>query len=124
MFLPLFIVFWYLARSSAGSRRRLKLRHSTYSDAEMQTLRLTALIMWILFAAHAFSTAYTTLGASELMNHMMSLIPGGQWGALVFMLLVLPLLGMVLDPVGIILITCRSSCQWCSPMDGIQSGSE
>ena len=71
----------------------------------MQTLRLTALIMWILFAAHAFSTAYTTLGANELMNHMMSLIPGGQWGSLAFMLVVLLLLGMVLDPVGIMLIT-------------------
>jgi TRAP-type mannitol/chloroaromatic compound transport system permease large subunit len=61
--------------------------------------------MWILFAAHAFSTAYTTLGASDLMNHLMSLIPGGQWGALAFMLFVLLLLGMVLDPVGIMLIT-------------------
>ena len=50
-------------------------------------------------------TAYTTLGANELMNHMMSLIPGGQWGALAFMLVVLLLLGMVLDPVGIMLIT-------------------
>jgi len=82
-----------------------KLSFDVLNDAAMQTLKLTALIMWILFAAHGFSTAYTTLGANELMNHLMTLIPGGQWGALAFMLVVLLLLGMVLDPVGIMLIT-------------------
>jgi len=75
------------------------------SDAALSTLKLTALIMWILFAAHAFSTAYTALGASSLISNLMSYIPGGKWGALAFMLLVLFLFGMVLDPVGIMLIT-------------------
>jgi tripartite ATP-independent transporter DctM subunit len=74
-------------------------------ESGLQTLRLTALIMWILFAAHAFSTAYTTLGAHEFIQGLMSHIPGGKWGALVFMMVVLLLLGMVLDPVGIMLIT-------------------
>lgn len=82
-----------------------KLTYAVLSDSAMQTLRLTALIMWILFAAHAFSTAYTTLGANELMNHLVSQVPGGEWGALIFILVVLLVLGMVLDPVGIMLIT-------------------
>jgi tripartite ATP-independent transporter DctM subunit len=73
--------------------------------AAIQTLRLTTLIMWILFAAHAFSTAYTTLGAHDFIQGLMAQIPGGKWGALAFMLFVLFLLGMVLDPVGIMLIT-------------------
>jgi tripartite ATP-independent transporter DctM subunit len=73
--------------------------------AAIQTVRLTTLIMWILFAAHAFSTAYTTLGAHEFIQGLMSYIPGGKWGALAFMVFVLFLLGMVLDPVGIMLIT-------------------
>ena len=75
------------------------------SDSAVKTLRLTALIMWILFAAHAFSTAYTTLGAHEFIQGLMTYIPGGKWGALAFMMFVLLLLGMVLDPVGIMLIT-------------------
>lgn len=74
-------------------------------ESALNTLRLTALIMWILFAAHAFSTAYTTLGAHDFIQSLMSHIPGGKWGALVFMMVVLLLLGMVLDPVGIMLIT-------------------
>lgn len=74
-------------------------------DSAISTLRLTTMIMWILFAAHAFSTAYTALGAQTLIEHMMSFIPGGKWGSLAFMLGVLFILGMVLDPVGIMLIT-------------------
>ncbi|KAA0909809.1 TRAP transporter large permease [Aquicoccus porphyridii] len=74
-------------------------------DAAISTLKLTALIMWILFAAHAFSAAYTALGAQSLIANLMSYIPGGEWGALFFMLVVLFFFGMVLDPVGIMLIT-------------------
>ena len=74
-------------------------------DAAISTLKLTALVMWILFAAHAFSTAYTALGAHGLIQNLMGYIPGGKWGALAFMLFVLFLFGMVLDPVGIMLIT-------------------
>lgn len=77
----------------------------TLRHGAVQTLRLTALIMWILFAAHAFSTAYTTLGAHDFIQDLMTYIPGGKWGALAFMIFVLFLLGMVLDPVGIMLIT-------------------
>ena len=73
--------------------------------ASIETLKLTALVMWILFAAHAFSTAYTALGAQSLISNVMDMIPGGRWGALFFMLMVLFFLGMVLDPVGIMLIT-------------------
>jgi TRAP-type mannitol/chloroaromatic compound transport system permease large subunit len=45
---------------SSAIHRRLSFK--VLNDAAIQTLQLTALIMWILFAAHAFSTAYTTLG--------------------------------------------------------------
>lgn len=74
-------------------------------EAAIATLKLTALVMWILFAAHAFSTAYTALGAQSLISGVMEYLPGGRWGALFFMLMVLFFFGMVLDPVGIMLIT-------------------
>ncbi|WP_290686920.1 MULTISPECIES: TRAP transporter large permease [unclassified Haematobacter] len=82
-----------------------KFTRSVLWDSAISTLRLTTMIMWILFAAHAFSTAYTALGAQTLIEHLMSFIPGGKWGSLAFMLGVLFILGMVLDPVGIMLIT-------------------
>ena len=91
------------AMIAAGINRKLSI--GVLREAAMSTLKLTALIMWILFAAHAFSTAYTTLGAHDFIQDLVSLIPGGKWGALAFMIFVLFLLGMVLDPVGIMLIT-------------------
>ena len=91
------------AMVTTGVNRQLS--WAVIRDASVATLKLTALIMWILFAAHAFSTAYTALGAQSLIQDMMNLVPGGRWGSLVFMLAVLFILGMVLDPVGIMLIT-------------------
>jgi tripartite ATP-independent transporter DctM subunit len=74
-------------------------------QACMRTFHLTAMVMWILFAAHAFSTAYNAMGAQSFIMGLMGYIPGGEWGALVAILVIIFLLAMVLDPVGIMLIT-------------------
>lgn len=123
VFLPLFIVFLVLGAIFGGfatpteaaalgvfgalvaSAVHRKLKMSVLTEAGAATLRLTAMIMWILFSAHAFSTAYSTLGANSLVDDLMLAIPGGEYGALAFMMFVLVILGMVLDPVGIMLIT-------------------
>lgn len=75
------------------------------SEACMRTFSLTAMVMWILFAAHAFSTAYNAMGAQSFILGIMEYVPGGPWGALIVILVILFLLAMVLDPVGIMLIT-------------------
>lgn len=74
-------------------------------EASVRTFSLTGMVMWILFAAHAFSTAYNAMGAQGFIEGLLQYIPGGQWGALGAILIILFLLGMVLDPVGIMLIT-------------------
>ena len=84
--------------------------HGTFSwamlsDACIRTFRLTAMVMWILFAAHAFSTAYNAMGAQSFIVGIMDYVPGGAWGSLIAILVILFLLAMVLDPVGIMLIT-------------------
>lgn len=91
------------AMVATGINRQLS--WAVIRDSSIATIKLTALIMWILFAAHAFSTAYSALGAQSLIQDLMTSVPGGRWGALLFMLFMLFLLGMVLDPVGIMLIT-------------------
>jgi len=45
------------------------------------------------------------MGAQQVVMDLMAAIPGGEWGALAAMLLLLLLMGMVLDPIGIMLIT-------------------
>ena len=82
-----------------------KLTWSLLRESCLRTFKLSGMIMWILFGAHAFSAAYQSMGAQSLIREMMTGIPGGAWGTIVFIEFVLLLLGMVLDPVGIMLIT-------------------
>ncbi len=123
IFLPIFIIFIVLGAIFGGfatvteaaavgvfgalvaSAVNRKLSWKIISEASLRTFRLTTIITWIVFAAHAYSMAYTAMGAEEFITHLTAQIPGGKWGALAFMMFVLLLLGMVLDPVGIMLIT-------------------
>ncbi len=91
------------AMISAALHRQLT--WSLMRESLLRTFKLTGMIMWILFAAHAFSAAYQGMGAQSFIEGLMAYIPGGPWGTIVFMQMVLLLLGMVLDPVGIMLIT-------------------
>ena len=74
-------------------------------DASIRTFKLTGMIMWILFAAHAFSAAYQSMGAQELIEGVITGIPGGPWAVIITMMVIVFFLAMVLDPVGIMLIT-------------------
>jgi tripartite ATP-independent transporter DctM subunit len=71
----------------------------------IRTLRLTGMIMWILFGAYCFSAAYHGMGAPHFIEDLMQYIPGGPWGTIVFIQIVIFILAMVLDPAGIMMIT-------------------
>jgi tripartite ATP-independent transporter DctM subunit len=73
-------------------------------EACIRTFRLTGMIMWILFGAYCFSAAYHGMGAAHLIEHIMQFIPGGPWGTIIFIQIVIFLLAMVLDPAGIMMI--------------------
>jgi len=74
-------------------------------EANLRTLKLTGMIMWILFGAYCFSAAYHGMGAPQLIEDIMGHIPGGPWGTIIFIQVVIFLLAMVLDPAGIMMIT-------------------
>jgi tripartite ATP-independent transporter DctM subunit len=78
---------------------------SLIKEAAMRTLRLTGMIMWILFGAYCFSAAYHGMGANQLMENVMQHIPGGPWGTIIFIQLIIFVLAMVLDPAGIMMIS-------------------
>jgi tripartite ATP-independent transporter DctM subunit len=123
VFLPIFIIFIVLGSIFAGlatvteaaavgvfgalvaSAVNRRLSWKNVSQAAIRTFRLTTIITWIVFAAHAYSMAYTAMGAEQFITDITAQIPGGKWGALAFMMAVLFVMGCVLDPVGIMLIT-------------------
>jgi len=74
------------------------------TESCIRTFRLTGMIMWILFGAYCFSAAYHGMGASRFIEDFMQFIPGGPWGTIIFIQIVIFLLAMVLDPAGIMMI--------------------
>ncbi len=81
-----------------------QLTRSLIVEAGIRTFRLTGMIMWILFGAYCFTAAYQGMGASRLIESLMQYVPGGPWGTIVFIQVVIFLLAMVLDPMGIMMI--------------------
>jgi tripartite ATP-independent transporter DctM subunit len=82
-----------------------KLTWKLVTESCIRTLRLTGMIMWILFGAYCFSAAYQGMGAPLFIEHIMKYIPGGPWGTIIFIQVVLFVLAMVMDPAGIMMIT-------------------
>jgi len=73
-------------------------------EAGIRTFRLTGMIMWILFGAYCFGAAYQGMGAATLIRDLVGYIPGGAWGVIISIQIVIFLLAMVLDPMGIMMI--------------------
>lgn len=82
-----------------------RLTRQNLLEACYSSLRLSAMVMWIIFAAGCFTTLYTAVGAQQLVEQILLAMPGGSWGAIIGMQLILLVLGMLLDPGGIIMIT-------------------
>lgn len=81
------------------------LNWQNFKEACFRTLSLTVMIQWIFFGAIAFTAVYHAIGAPELIKGLIMEIPGGRWGAIIAMQLSYFILGMFLDPWGIIAIT-------------------
>jgi len=74
-------------------------------DAALTTLRLSAMVMWIVFAANMFTALYTAIGAEDLVRSALSIMPGGEWGVIISMQLVWIIMGCLFDPLGIMILT-------------------
>ncbi len=69
-----------------------------------RTLLLTCMVLWILIGATCFTQLYTALGAPDMLNNLISGLEVSKWVIISFMMLVFFILGMFMDPAGIIMI--------------------
>lgn len=74
-------------------------------EALYSTLSLSAMVMWIVVGATAFTTVFTAAGGSELVKNLLLQTNVPPLGMIVIMQLTLFILGMFLDPTGILLLT-------------------
>lgn len=74
-----------------------KLNNKVMSETMRDTLKTTAMIFFIVMASQVFSLAFRGLSGEDLIAEFMGAIPGGIWGAIIFMMLLLFILGFFLE---------------------------
>lgn len=76
----------------------------SFTSALFITLRLSAMVIWIVFAASAFTALYAVTGANSLVSSLIKGV-GDPWMVIIAMQGILFVLGMFFDPTGIVLLT-------------------
>jgi tripartite ATP-independent transporter DctM subunit len=87
--------------SSAISGR---LKVDQLSQAATDTLRVTAMILWITIGARAFISVFVATGGADSILTFVQDLEASRWVILAAMMLILILLGLFLDEIGIILL--------------------
>jgi TRAP-type mannitol/chloroaromatic compound transport system permease large subunit len=76
----------------------------SFTSALFITLRLSAMVIWIVFAASVFTALYAVTGAASLVGSVIKGV-GDPWMVIITMQLILLVLGCFFDPTGIVLLT-------------------
>jgi tripartite ATP-independent transporter DctM subunit len=87
---------------SAIIKRRLN--WPNFVEALFVCLRLSAMVIWIVFAASVFTALYAVTGAADLIGQLL-LNVGGGWATIIAMQFIFFILGCFFDPTGIVLLT-------------------
>ena len=74
-----------------------RLNLSTLRSVCDSTLNTTAMVFFILIGASIFSLVFRGYGGDELVQTLFQDMPGGMWGALAIVMIVIFLLGFILD---------------------------
>jgi tripartite ATP-independent transporter DctM subunit len=82
-----------------------KLNFKLLKDAAMDTVRITSLVVLILFGSTMFTLVFDGLGGTRLMVDLLSGLPGGYWGFLAVSMIAVFLLGIFLEFIEICFIT-------------------
>ncbi|MBT2968399.1 MAG: TRAP dicarboxylate transporter subunit DctM [gamma proteobacterium symbiont of Ctena orbiculata] len=86
----------------AAMHRRLTIEN--IRSAAITTLRVTGMVLWIIFGATLFVGFYVVNGGQEFVNESIAGTGLGPYGVLILMMVILVILGMFLDWVGILLL--------------------
>ncbi|MED6342099.1 MAG: TRAP transporter large permease subunit, partial [Pseudomonadota bacterium] len=74
-----------------------KLDVETLRDTCTASMSTTAMVFFILIGASIFSLVFRGFGGDEIVQDLFTNMPGGVWGALAIVMLVIFLLGFILD---------------------------
>jgi tripartite ATP-independent transporter DctM subunit len=87
----------------AAANRRLT--WEALRESCRQTLISSTMVMWIAISSLLFVSVYAGLGGDQFVKNIIEVAGVNRWAILVGMMVVIFLLGMIMDPVGIIFLT-------------------
>ena len=73
------------------------IKNKQLGDVSRTTMHITSMVFVILIGATVFSLIFRGFGGDELVGHLLESAPGGKWGALALVMLVMFILGFFLD---------------------------
>jgi tripartite ATP-independent transporter DctM subunit len=76
---------------------RSQCNFSILQDVVTSTARVTSMVFMILIGASVFSLVFRGFGGDELIENLLTSLPGGVFGAMLVVMLIMFLLGFVLD---------------------------
>ena len=91
----LFGAFLVLAGSALAMLQLFITGH--LGDVSRSAMHITSMVFFILIGATIFSLVFRGFGGDEMVAHALQGAPGGKWGALALVMLVMFLLGFFLD---------------------------
>lgn len=74
-----------------------QLSFSTLKDAMHNTTKVTCMVFAILIGASIFSLVFRAYGGEAMIQQLFAGLPGGKWGAIAVVMLMIFLLGFILD---------------------------
>lgn len=91
------LLFAGIAIMSVGLALKPLISSGQLADVSRTTMHITCMVFVILIGATVFSLIFRGFGGDELVGHMLASAPGGQWGALILVMIVMFFLGFFLD---------------------------
>jgi len=83
---------------------RGRLTYATLRDVMTSTAEITCMVFVIILGASVFSIVFRMLGGDRLVEDVLTGLPGGKYGAILFVMALMFVLGFILDTFEIIFI--------------------
>tara|TARA_B100000965_G_scaffold401466_1_gene425366 strand:- start:807 stop:2000 length:1194 start_codon:yes stop_codon:yes gene_type:complete len=81
-----------------------ELNYKNIKETALGTVKLSSFVFVILIGASMFSLVFRGFGGDEMIEHFLGSLPGGLYGALILVMVVIFLLGFFLDYIEIIFV--------------------
>ena len=81
-----------------------RLTWKAFERATIQAFRLNGMVMWIVIGATCYRSVYAAMGGQEFIQELLTSIPMGNYAILIGIQFIIFLMGMFLDPAGLVMI--------------------